>query len=57
MSEINKLKKQADKVYAKMENMQRLSDSELKAKTDEFKMRLANGETLEQILPDAYAAV
>ena len=44
MSEINKLKKQADKVYAKMENMQRLSDSELKAKTDEFKMRLANGE-------------
>ena len=56
MSEINKLKKQADKVYAKMENMQRLSDSELKAKTDEFKMRLANGETLEQILPDAYAA-
>lgn len=57
MSELNKLKKQADKVYAKMENMQRLSDSELKAKTDEFKMRLANGETLEQILPDAYAAV
>ena len=56
MSEINKLKKQADKIYAKMENMQRLSDSELKAKTDEFKMRLANGETLEQILPDAYAA-
>ena len=35
MSEINKLKKQADKVYAKMESMQRLSDSELKAKTDE----------------------
>ena len=57
MSEINKLKKQADKIYAKMENMQRLSDNELKAKTDEFKMRLANGETLEQILPDAYAAV
>ena len=42
----------ADKIYAKMENMQRLSDSELKSKTDEFKLRLANGETLEQILPD-----
>ena len=57
MSEIKRLKKMADKIYAKMENMQRLSDSELKSKTDEFKLRLANGETLEQILPDAYAAV
>lgn len=57
MSEIKRLRKMADKIYAKMENMQRLSDSELKSKTDEFKLRLANGETLEQILPDAYAAV
>lgn len=32
MSEINKLKKQADKVYAKMENMQRLSDSRAESK-------------------------
>lgn len=57
MSEIKRLRKMADKIYAKMENMQRLSDSELKSKTDEFKLRLANGEALEQILPDAYAAV
>lgn len=57
MSEIKKLRKMADKIYAKMENMQRLSDSELKAKTDEFKLRLVNGETINQIMPDAYAAV
>ena len=37
--------------------MQGLSDEELKAKTGEFKERLANGETLDDILPEAYAAV
>lgn len=57
MSGLKKLRKMADKIYAKMENMQRLSDSELKAKTDEFKLRLANGESVNQIMPDAYAAV
>ena len=34
-----------------------LSDAELRAKTDEFKDRLAKGETLDQVLPDAFAAV
>jgi preprotein translocase subunit SecA len=34
-----------------------LSDEQLKAKTPEFKARLAKGETLEQLLPDAFAAV
>lgn len=34
-----------------------LSDEALRAKTNEFKQRLANGETLEQILPEAYAVV
>ena len=34
-----------------------LSDEELRAKTDEFKKRLAGGETLDDILPEAYAAV
>lgn len=57
MSEIKRLRKMADKIYAKMENMQRLTDSELKGKTDEFKLRLKNGETVDQIMPDAYAAV
>ncbi|MDW8344706.1 MAG: preprotein translocase subunit SecA [Verrucomicrobiae bacterium] len=36
---------------------QRLSDAELRAKTDEFKKRLADGETLDDILPEAFAAV
>jgi preprotein translocase subunit SecA len=34
-----------------------LSDGELRAKTDEFKKRLANGETADQILPEAFAVV
>ena len=37
--------------------MQKLTDDELKHKTKEFKERLANGETLDDILPDAYAVV
>ncbi len=38
-------------------DMQSLSDAELKAKTDEFKKRLADGETLDDILPEAFAVV
>ena len=37
--------------------MQALSDEALKAKTEEFKQRYANGETLEQLLPEAFAVV
>ena len=37
--------------------IQKLSDSELRAKTDEFKSRLSSGETLDDILPEAYAVV
>ena len=47
----------ADAVMALDEDMQRLSDEELKAKTKEFKDRLENGETLDGILPEAYAVV
>ncbi|MFA7002158.1 MAG: preprotein translocase subunit SecA, partial [Candidatus Omnitrophota bacterium] len=36
---------------------EKLSDGELRAKTDEFKKRLAAGETLDQILPEAFAVV
>ncbi len=35
----------------------KLTDEELRARTDEFKRRLANGETLDDILPEAYACV
>ena len=38
-------------------SMQALSDEELKGKTEEFKKRLAAGETLDDILPEAYATV
>src|SRR3990172_3253819 len=36
---------------------QSLTDEQLRAKTDEFKHRLAEGETLDDILPEAFAAV
>ena len=44
----------ANKFTAEFEN---LSDDQLKAKTQEFKNRLAQGETLDQILPEAFAVV
>ena len=37
--------------------MQQLSDAELKAKTEEFKKRLSEGETLDDLLPEAFAVV
>ena len=43
------------KVLAYEEEYGRLSDEQLKAKTDEFKKRLADGETLDDILPEAFA--
>ena len=46
-----------DAIEAMDEEMQKLSDAELKDKTREFKERLANGETLDDILPEAYAVV
>ena len=46
-----------DKVEALRDQMMSLSDEQLKAKTKEFKNRLANGETMDAILPEAYATV
>jgi len=46
-----------DKVEALRDSMMALSDDELKGKTKEFKNRLAEGETLDDILPEAYAVV
>ncbi|WP_195428903.1 preprotein translocase subunit SecA [Clostridium sp. D46t1_190503_E9] len=53
--EVKKLQKIADRIEALDQTMQSLSDDELKAKTDEFKKRLENGETLDDILPEAFA--
>ncbi|MDD3368936.1 MAG: preprotein translocase subunit SecA [Lachnospiraceae bacterium] len=47
----------ADKVEALRPEMQKLSDEELKNKTKEYKKRLADGETLDDLLPEAYATV
>ena len=46
-----------DKVESYRDAMMALSDSELKDKTKEFKKRLAEGETLDDLLPEAYAVV
>ena len=46
-----------DKVESLRDSMMALSDEQLKAKTKEFKDRLANGETMDDILPEAYATV
>lgn len=46
-----------DKIEALEPDMQKLSDEELRGKTKEFKERLAKGETLDDILPEAFAAV
>ena len=45
------------KINALEPAMQALSDEALRAKTDEFKQRYANGETLDQLLPEAFAVV
>ena len=46
-----------DKVESYRDGMMQLSDEELKAKTKEYKDRLAKGETLDDLLPEAYATV
>ncbi len=55
--EIKRITGTVDKVEALEEEMRGLTDEELKAKTPYFKKRLANGETLEDILPEAFAVV
>ena len=46
-----------DKIESLRPTMQALSDEQLRAKTDEFKERYANGETLDYLLPEAFATV
>ena len=55
--EIKKIKPIVTKIEALGPQYESLSDEELRAKTQEFKDRLANGETLDDILPEAYAVV
>ncbi|MCF0151525.1 MAG: preprotein translocase subunit SecA, partial [Firmicutes bacterium] len=53
--EVKRIEKTVDKIEALDQQMQSLSDEELKAKTPYFKQRLAAGETLDDILPEAFA--
>ena len=55
--ELKKIMPLVDKIEALDGEMQALSDAELRAKTDEFKKRLAEGETLDDLLPEAFAVV
>ncbi|SFR71736.1 preprotein translocase subunit SecA [Streptococcus equinus] len=55
--ELRKLEKIAKKVESYADAMAALSDEELKAKTPEFQQRYQNGETLDQLLPEAFAVV
>ncbi len=47
----------ADRIEAMADEYKAMTDAQLQAKTEEFKGRLANGETLDDILPEAFAAV
>lgn len=55
--EVKRIEPLADKVEALDAEFQKLSDEELKAKTEEFKERLEKGEALDDLLPEAFATV
>ncbi len=55
--EIKKIQPIADKILALEEEYSALSEEELKGKTAQFKERLAQGETLDELLPEAFAAI
>lgn len=55
--EIKRLMPLVDEIESLEEKMKKLSDEELKSKTSEFKERIAQGESLDDILPEAFAVV
>lgn len=55
--ELKRIHPIAQKVVDLEEDMAKLTDAELKAKTKEFKERYANGETLDDLLPEAFAVM
>ncbi len=55
--EVKRVKPLVAKINALEEEMEKLSDSELRGKTDYFKKQLSDGKTLDDILPEAYAVV
>jgi preprotein translocase subunit SecA len=55
--QVNRIYKLIEKINAQEDSVSALDDAALRAKTDEFRQRYQNGETLEQLLPDAFAVV
>jgi len=55
--ELKRLQPLVDHINSLEPEFEKLTDDELRAKTDEFQARLADGESLDEILPEAYAAV
>ena len=53
--ELKKIKPIVDRIESMSEEYRALTDEQLRAKTDEFKARLADGETLDDLLPEAFA--
>lgn len=55
--ELKKIEPLVNKVMSLEDEMEKLSDNELKEKTEEFKNRIKNGETTDDLLPEAFAVV
>ena len=55
--ELKRIYPLVDKVESYRDSMQKLSDEELRNKTKEYKERLEKGETLDDLLPEAFATV
>ncbi len=55
--ELKKIEPIVDEIEALEDSMKKISDEELKNKTDEFKNRLNSGETVDDLLPEAFAVV
>ena len=52
---LKRLSKTVNKINALEPDLEKLSDEQLRAKTDEFRQRVQDGETLDQLLPEAFA--
>jgi preprotein translocase subunit SecA len=55
--ELRRYGKDVTRINELEQDFEKLSDSELKAKTESFRQRFADGETLDDLLPEAFAAV
>ncbi|MFT3886612.1 MAG: preprotein translocase subunit SecA [Arachnia sp.] len=56
-AQLRKLQKVADQVNSIEEDFQAMSDAELRAETDRFRARIADGESLDRLMPEAFATV